>query len=393
MNSNWITNSWLVKRVEETVDSCKNWISPLINQQSQQVDSSIRILLEIAQSMGEMNQVLLQIQPFHLIHSVNVYRELRRLEEEEQDQKQMINNNNNNMVIPLDDQLTRSMRFAFAAYGLDVVRLLGYKTADRVQSNQDLVGQLVGNDVKCIDADWTSSLDHPAYYLAVDHQNQQIVLAIRGSISVYDFIGDLRCQYVSLPNYPGVHVHKGIYHYAQWFDQHLFNNTIIEQLSNNKDYSLIVTGHSLGAGVATLLTLIWHDKLNQLLLDGRSIIHCYAFAPPCCVSKELHQQYPNNRQLITSVVLQNDLVCRLNTGTVRDFYQSIANLSQDRQLRVLCKDNEKHYPAGQIVLLEQKNNEQVSRLISFEQLSLLPMDPDMLQDHSPMRYVESIQSK
>ena len=104
-------------------------------------------------------------------------------------------------------------------------------------------------------------------------------------------------------------------------------------LATYPDYKLVLTGHSLGAGVATLLTLLWTGTLTDDSGSTSSIVatdrvHRFAFAPPCSVSEEFHvsSQYGDVcRQMITSIVLRNDLVCRLNAGTVRDFYQTLVS--------------------------------------------------------------------
>jgi hypothetical protein len=51
---------------------------------------------------------------------------------------------------------------------------------------------------------------------------------------------------------------------------------IVDLMEKLPDYKLIVTGHSLGAGTACLLTIRLH---SQEVLKGRTI-QCFAFAPP-----------------------------------------------------------------------------------------------------------------
>ena len=102
-------------------------------------------------------------------------------------------------------------------------------------------------------------------------------------------------------------------------------------------YKLIVTGHSLGAGSAVLLALILRSQFPTL--------HCYAFGTPGSVLDKrsckgllsflfiIHlAQYmidffwcisiPDFSSFITTVVLGNDLVCRLN-------FRSLCRLRND----------------------------------------------------------------
>ena len=73
----------------------------------------------------------------------------------------------------------------------------------------------------------------------------------------------------------------------------------------------------MGAGVASLLTLILSDELS-------TPIHCYAFAPPCCVSLDLAQR---SRTLITTIVANDDVVPRLSYGSAEDLKLLVKKLS------------------------------------------------------------------
>lgn len=46
---------------------------------------------------------------------------------------------------------------------------------------------------------------------------------------------------------------------------------------NAQDYRVVVTGHSLGAGVASLLAILLRPKYPKL--------HCFAYGPPGCIVK------------------------------------------------------------------------------------------------------------
>lgn len=67
-------------------------------------------------------------------------------------------------------------------------------------------------------------------------------------------------------------------------------------------YQLVITGHSLGAGVASILALL--IKLNMKFPNMK----CYAFSPPGSLFSFPLAQYC--KELITSVVLGNDIVPR-----------------------------------------------------------------------------------
>lgn len=79
--------------------------------------------------------------------------------------------------------------------------------------------------------------------------------------------------------------------------------------------SFIITGHSLGAGTAALLTMMVADHLEELrrLADNPDFkVHCYSYAPVASVSLDLSEKY---KDYIDSFVCQDDIVARLSYGT------------------------------------------------------------------------------
>ena len=73
---------------------------------------------------------------------------------------------------------------------------------------------------------------------------------------------------------------------------------------SKQGYQLVITGHSLGAGVASVLAL--HIKLNFSMKFPN--LKCYAFSPPGSLFSFPLAQYC--KEFITSVVLGNDIVPR-----------------------------------------------------------------------------------
>ncbi|KAI0751660.1 alpha/beta-hydrolase [Daedaleopsis nitida] len=95
-----------------------------------------------------------------------------------------------------------------------------------------------------------------------------------------------------------------------------------DALKKNKGYSLVLCGHSLGAGVAALLALMWASPETRLTHRASGLpvnrrVSAYCFAPPCVVSPRLGAKAAASG-LIVSFVYGHDIVARLSLGSVRD---------------------------------------------------------------------------
>ncbi|CAO3701370.1 unnamed protein product [Rhizopus stolonifer] len=153
----------------------------------------------------------------------------------------------------------------------------------------------------------------PSYFISIDRSRKSIVLSIRGTWSLYDAITDLVCEYK--PWKKGL-VHSGMLASAQWF-----YTTIIPQIfryiahhSDELD-RFVITGHSLGGGTASLLTMMVADCIDQLREIAHNPLfdlHCYSYAPAAACSGDLGKQY---EQYIHSFVCHDDIVGRLSYGS------------------------------------------------------------------------------
>jgi hypothetical protein len=89
------------------------------------------------------------------------------------------------------------------------------------------------------------------------------------------------------------------------------NNIYISQ--QYPDYSIKIVGHSLGGGVAALLTIVLvtgnfpHIPKSSFPEKPNWPLFCYAYASPCVVSKSLSLKYTST---ILSFALDNDPIPR-----------------------------------------------------------------------------------
>ncbi|XP_051146396.1 uncharacterized protein LOC127261986 isoform X2 [Andrographis paniculata] len=169
--------------------------------------------------------------------------------------------------------------------------------------------------------DYEQTLGHaPPYLIYVDHDNKEIMLAIRGLNMVkesdYKLLMDNK---LGMQIFDGEYVHHGLLKSAMW----VFNaeSDTLRRLweENRKEYKMVLAGHSLGSGVAALLSLIMASHGDQLGGIPRSLLRCYAVAPTRCMSLNLAVKYAD---IIHSVVLQDDFLPRTPTP-LEDIFKSI----------------------------------------------------------------------
>ncbi|XBI06888.1 hypothetical protein VPH35_134859 [Triticum aestivum] len=143
------------------------------------------------------------------------------------------------------------------------------------------------------------------YLVYLDHAHADIVLALRGfnlgRESDYALLLDNR---LGKRCFDGGYVHNGLLRAAGWvLDREC--DLLRDLLDRYPAYTLTFTGHSLGAGVAAMLTMVVVLNLDKLGKVERGRTRCYAMAPARCMSLNLAVRYAD---VINSVVLQKSWI-------------------------------------------------------------------------------------
>ncbi|KAI4355062.1 hypothetical protein L6164_003875 [Bauhinia variegata] len=156
------------------------------------------------------------------------------------------------------------------------------------------------------------------YMIYLDHDHAEIMLAVTGlNLAKESDYAVLLDNKLGQTEFHGGYVHNGLLKAAEWVFQ-AEHEVLRELVAENPSYVLTFTGHSLGAGVVALLTMLVLHNLDKLSIQ-RNRIKCYALAPPRCVSLNLAVRYAD---VINSVVLQDDFLPRTTTA-LEDVFKSL----------------------------------------------------------------------
>nr|CAB3236194.1 sn1-specific diacylglycerol lipase alpha [Phallusia mammillata] len=168
-------------------------------------------------------------------------------------------------------------------------------------------------DVDLVYVSWNNDLYKQPFFVAVDHKMKSIVVTIRGTLSDIDALTDIVATPMQIPECDSSwKAHKGIVQGAIYIRQQLLEEEMIlsqafgRDLSRGtRDYQLVIVGHSLGAGVAVILSISLKRRYPHLI--------CYAYSPPGGLLSLAAME--GSKHYINTAVLGKDMITR--TGIVQ----------------------------------------------------------------------------
>ena len=148
----------------------------------------------------------------------------------------------------------------------------------------------------------------PKYVIFMDDVSKSIVLAIRGTFCFNDVIVDLVCEE---EKFLDGFAHSGILLGAKRILMKC-EKMLKVSMESSPDYKLVITGHSLGAGAAILISLAILN--GETSIDSNKVqLKCYALAPPPVFRSENIEKYQDK---IDIFINENDCVPRLSLANI-----------------------------------------------------------------------------
>jgi pimeloyl-ACP methyl ester carboxylesterase len=159
---------------------------------------------------------------------------------------------------------------------------------------------------------------------------------------MHDVLTDLVCEHAQLETetHGTGHAHAGMLKAAGRLRaslDDLLKRALAEHL---RVRSIIFTGHSLGAGVASLLALMMGPTVH---LGARQVrVHAFAYAVPALVSLPLAQ---SASEIITSVIETVDMVPRFSLATTVELRETLGHLHHEDRLLERISRHRQAFPS------------------------------------------------
>lgn len=280
-------------------------------------------------------------------------------------------------------------RFAHIAFGK--IRILP-QWSHYWRHNDEILVQSLGN-VELVSSFWGSREFYPGNFVVLDHATQMVVWGIRATLCPEDVVMDVMADPVPFLDGQG---HQGMVSAVGRLIQNNWT-TLQDVLRRYPLYSLLITGHSLGGGVATMLTLYIRHHYPLVPCFGLS------FACPPCICSKLSR---SSRPYVMAVTCKDDVIVRLSfpafanlkkkiflithVGTEKDL-QEHGYLSQG-QWTIESHQDRLWTPIHHAYLFEDDKRKLHSWHVSGFCFDTIVVNTHFILDHSPLTYDRLVSS-
>ena len=176
-----------------------------------------------------------------------------------------------------------------------------------------------------------NTIEEVPFLLVADRSTRSLVISIRGTLSLHDMLTDLNAGQTGISEaeteWEG---HQGMVAAARNVSRRLHLGGAGPDLascltdSQYRDYSVVVTGHSLGAGTATILAFLLREKYPA------RTVRCYAFSPPGGLLSQAAAR--ESEKFTVSLIVGDDVIPRLSLPNIKILSSDIKNSIQSCSL-------------------------------------------------------------
>jgi hypothetical protein len=182
-----------------------------------------------------------------------------------------------------------------------------------IEANNEAVAALAGiapEDI--LYSMWKNFPFRPCHYVAIDRVNRCVVISIRGTLEIGDLLSDLAAHPMEI-QLGGVDgwVHPGILAAASYIHCTI-EAALKEAAVKCPGWPVLITGHSLGGGVAALLCMLLRDR-GGAEIKGLGSIYAITVGSAAVMSESLAAAC---EEYVISLVLGSDVIPHLSYASV-----------------------------------------------------------------------------